>query len=88
MWNNFVSPFFNPNVGIRQGLALYSILSTFYITLIFHIFEKRLKNLFHNSSISFLSFVNNSLFIFQEKSFEKSNAFLFCSYNIILPLFY
>jgi len=88
MWNNFVFPFFNPNVGIRQESALSPILSTFYITLIFHIFEKRLKNLFHNSSISFLSFVNDSLFIFQEKSFEKSNVFLFCSYNIISPLFY
>ena len=77
MWKNFVSSFFNANVGVRQGSALSPILSTFYIILIFHIFEKRLKNLFHNSSIPFLSFVSNSLFILQEKSFEKSNAFFF-----------
>ena len=75
MWKNFVSSFFNANVGVRQGSALSPILSTFYIILIFHIFEKMLKNLFHNSSIPFLSFVSNSLFILQEKSFEKSNTF-------------
>jgi len=31
--------------------------------------------------------MNDSLFILQEKSSEKSNAFLFCNYNIILSLF-
>ena len=77
MQNNFVSPFFNANVGVRQESVLSPILSTFYITPIFHIFEKRSKNLFHNFSISFLSFVNDSLFILQEKYFKKSNAFLF-----------
>jgi len=31
--------------------------------------------------------VDDGLFISQEKSFEKSNTFLFCSYNIIFSLF-
>ena len=85
--NNFIFPFFSIDVGVEQELALSLILSTLYIALIFHIFEKRSKNLFYNFSISFLSFVNDGPFILQEKSFEKSNAFLFCSYNIILSLF-
>jgi len=34
-----------------------------------------------------LSFVDNGLFISQEKSYEKSNANLFYSYNIIFLLF-
>jgi len=87
MWNNFVSPFFNADVGVGQKLALSSILSALYIASIFHILEKISKNIFHNFSVSFLSFVNDSFFILQEKSFEKSNNFLFCSYNIILSLF-
>jgi len=52
---------------------------------IFHIFEKRTKNL--DISISFLSFVDDGLFISQEKTFEKTNAMLFYSYNIITLLF-
>jgi len=36
--------------------------------------------IFHNS---FLFFINNRLLVSQEKSFEKSNSFPFCSYNII-----
>jgi len=31
--------------------------------------------------------MDNSLFISQEKSYEKSNTHLFCSYNIIYTLF-
>jgi len=38
-------------------------------------------------SVSTFFFVNNGLFIFQEKSFEKSNANLFYSYSIISFLF-
>ena len=51
---------------------------------IFHIFKKRSKNF--NIPILFLSFVDNRLFISQEKSFEKTNTFLFYNYNIILFL--
>ena len=36
--------------------------------------------------MSLIFFVDNSLFILQEKSFEKLNSHLFCSYNVILSL--
>ena len=49
--------------------------------------QKRPKNLFQNLAFSFLSFVDDSLFISQEKSFERSNIILFCSYNIITSFF-
>ena len=81
LWNNFFPSLFNIDVGVEQGSILSLILSAFYISPIFHIFEKRSKNL--NIPISSLSFVNNELLILQEKSFEKTNAFLYCSYNII-----
>ena len=85
LWNNFVSPLFNINIGVRQDSALSPILSTLYISPIFHIFNKRAKN--SSIFISFLSFVDNGLFISQEKFFVKTNALLFCSYNIISSLF-
>ena len=87
MWNNFVFSFFRTDIGIGQESALSPILSTLYIAPIFHIFEKRSKNLFQNSFVSFLSFVDDRFFILQEKYFKKSSAFLFCSYNIISSLF-
>ena len=43
LWNNFVSPFFNTDVGVGQGSTLSPILSALYISPIFHIFEKRVK---------------------------------------------
>jgi len=84
LWNSFTSSFFSVDVGIAQGLALSIILSTFFIILIFYIFEKRIKNL--KISISFLLFVNDRLFISQERSFDNTNANLFYSYNIISSL--
>jgi len=47
-------------------------------------FEKRAKNL--KIPASFLSFVDDGLFISQGKSLEKTNSHLFCSYNIISSL--
>jgi len=84
LWNSFTSSFFSVDVGIAQGLALSIILSTFFIILIFYIFEKRIKNL--KISISFLLFVNDRLFISQERSFDNTNANLFYNYNIISSL--
>jgi len=72
-------------VSIGQDSALSPILSALYLLPIFHIFEKWAKNI--KIPTSFLSFVHDELFISQEKSCEKTNSFLFCSYNIISSLF-
>jgi len=69
---------------VGQKSILSPILSALYI---FHIIEKRIKNILSPISISTLSFVNDKLFISQEKSYEKSNANLFYSYSIISSLF-
>jgi len=69
-------------VEVGQGSALSPILSTLYIASIFHIFDKKTQNLLLN--ISTLSFMDNGLFVSQEKSYEKSNTNLLCSYSIIL----
>ena len=73
LWNGFVSSLFNIDVGVGQNFILSPILLALYILPIFHIFEKRSKNL--NIFISFLSFVDDGLFISQEKSLEKTNTF-------------
>ena len=79
--NNFISPFFDINVGVEQGSALSPILSALYLSLVFHSLEKRLKIL--KISISVISFVDNGLFVSQSKSILHLNTNLFCSYNII-----
>ena len=66
LWNNFAFSVFDINIGIRQESALSPILSALYITPIFHIFEKRIKNLIPEIPVLFLSFVDDSLFISQE----------------------
>ena len=83
-WNNFSSSQFEAHMGVGQGLALSPILSALYLSPFLYILEKRLKNL--NLNISILSFVNNSLFLMQSKSFRISNACLFSSYNITFNL--
>jgi len=84
LWNNFSFLFFNVDVSIKQGSVLFLVLSALYLSSIFHIFKKRVKNL--KIPISLIFFVDNSLFILQEKSFEKLNSHLFCSYNVISSL--
>ena len=61
VWNKFSSYLFSVDMGVDQGLALSSILSVFYLSPILYIFKKQLKNL--KISTSFLSFVDDSLFI-------------------------
>ena len=82
--NNFSSQFFNIDVGVEQDLALSPILSALYITPVFHILEKCLKNL--KNLVSILLFIDDGLFVAQSKSLTTSNSFLFCSYNIVSPL--
>ena len=89
VWNHFTSPFSKVGVGIGQESAnsLFPILLALYIAFLFHIFEKRTKNLSIPILVSILSFVNNGLFVSQEKSYEKSNIVFYYSYSIISSLF-
>ena len=73
------SPFFKANVGVEQDSTFFPILSTIYIIPIFHIFKKKTKSLLPSTIISTLSFADDELLISQEKSYEKTNANLFCS---------
>ena len=72
IWNNFFSFSFRTDVGVGQDS---------------YIFEKRTQNLLSSIFVSTLSFVNDNLFISQKKSYERSNANLFCSYSIFSCLF-
>ena len=84
LWNNFSSPMFDVNVRVGQRSALSPILSTLYLSPLLYILENWLKNL--KIPISILSFVDNGLFIAQNKSFDISNSHLFCSYNVLSKL--
>ena len=83
-WNSFLSSIFNINIGVGQCSALSPILSTLYLSSLLYILEKHLKNL--KIPISIISFVDDGLFISQDKSFDISNSHLFCSYNVITNL--
>ena len=84
LWNDISSPLFKVNVGVGQGSVLSPILSSLYLSPLLYIIEKMFKNL--NIPISILSFVDDGLFIVQNKSFSISNTHLFCSYNILSNL--
>ena len=85
--NGFTLFFFSTDIGIGQELALSYL---FFITLIFHIFGKRIKNL--KIPVSFLLFVDDRLFISQKKFFANTNAncfvaiMLYFCYQISLDL--
>ena len=81
LWNSFQFLFCNIDIGVGQESAFFPILSVLYLSLIFHILEKWSKIL--RISVSIISFVNDGLFISQNKSISHSNTTLFCSYNII-----
>jgi len=83
-WNSFTSSSFDINVRVGQGSALSPILLALSLSLFLHIIENCLKNL--KILISILSFVDNSLFIYQSKLFQISNDCLFSSYNVITNL--
>ena len=69
---------------VGQESALSPILSAFYLSSLLYILEKHLKIL--NIPVSLISFVDDSLFISQNKSINISNSQLFCSYNILSGL--
>ena len=85
IWNQFTLPLFNTDVRVGQGSSLSPILSALYVAPLFYIFEKRTMTLF--IPVSLLSFVDDSLSVSQEKSYEKSNSILQSSYSIISSLF-
>ena len=85
LWNSFSSFFLNIDIGVGQSSALSPILSALYLSFTFHIFEKRWKNL--KIPIYIITFVNNGLFILQNKSLVVSNSYLFYSYHIMSFLF-
>jgi len=77
-------------VDVGQDFSFSLILSTLYITPIFHIFEKKKDSNSFTKHFCFHSFfLNDGLFISQEKSYKKSksNANLFHGYSIIFSLF-
>jgi len=84
LWNSFISSLFCIDIEVGQDSLLSLILTVLYLSSVFYIFKKRTNNL--KIPISFLFFVNNRLFISQEKSFGKINSILFYSYSIISSL--
>ena len=70
LWNDFSSPLHNIDVGIGQSSALSSILLALYLSPIFYILEKQLKNLKFQFPFCFLLtmyflFLRISLFMYQ-----------------------
>ena len=84
VWNHLSSPTFEVNIRVGQGSALSPILLALYLSPFLYILEKHLKNL--NIPISIISFMDDSLFIFQNQSIDISNSYLFYSYNVITKL--
>ena len=84
LWNNFSSPIFDVNIEVDQESTLSSILSALYFSPFLYILENYLKNL--NISVSIIFFMDDGLFISQNKSFDISNSCLFYSYNVIIKL--
>jgi len=77
---------FDVNVGVGQGSVLSPILSSLYLSPLLYILENRFKNL--RIPIPILSFVDDGLFIAQNKSINIniSHLHLLCSYNILSKL--
>jgi len=81
IWNDFIFPSFDINIGVGQGSALSPILSAFYLSPVFYSLEKHLKIL--KIPISMISFVDNGLFVSQSRFILHLNTNIFCSYNVI-----
>jgi len=64
--------------------VLSPILSALYLSPFIYILENQLKNL--KIPTSFISFVNDSLFISQRNLIDISNSRLYCSYNVLTNL--
>ena len=83
-WNNFTSSIYNINVEVGHGSMLSPILSALYLSLFIYILENHLKNL--KIPIFIILFIDDGLFISQNKSINILNSHLFCSYNVLTKL--
>jgi len=61
---------FSTNIEVGQGLTLSPILSAIYLSHILKTYQKCLKNTNKEIPTNTLLYVDNSLIISQEKSFE------------------
>ena len=84
VWNKFSSLTYEVNVGVSQESTLSPILSALYLSPLLYILEKCLNIL--NILISFISFIDDSIFISQNKSIDVLNSQLFYSYNVLSGL--
>ena len=75
---------FEVNIRVGQRSALSPILSALYLSSFLYILENHLKNI--NILISIISFIDDGLFISQNKSLVTSNSHLFCNYNVMTKL--
>ena len=71
-------------MGVSQESTLSPILSALYLSPLLYILEKCLNIL--NILISFISFIDDSIFISQNKSIDVLNSQLFYSYNVLSGL--
>jgi len=88
IWNNFTSPSFQTNIRVEQRSFLLPILLALYLTPVLRIWEKRINNLSIPILASILSFIDNDLFVSQEKNFEKTNTNLFLCFNMFALILY
>jgi len=83
-WNSFLSNAYDIDVGVGQGLALFLILSTFYIVPILHLFERQAQVLNLDSFI--LLFIDDGLLVSQRKTYNKTLLELISDYRIAIDL--
>jgi hypothetical protein len=80
VWDSFTSPLFDCSVGVGQGSALSPALSGLYLALVIHSFYHLVIPM--NINVSFLSFVDDGLFITQSTSLSTNNSELEVAYNV------
>jgi hypothetical protein len=88
--NGNCSDMYDSNVGVGQGSVLSPILSTLYISPIFHMLNLWVANHYSTdrlSLLSFLSFVDDGLLIASDISYIKVHDTLRDAYTHILSLF-
>ena len=82
-WFYFILFLYGYRCWLRIG-TISSLICSFYYSNFLHLWKKNKKSKYF--CFFFLLFVDNELFISQEKSFTNTNTNLFCSYNIMFSL--